>query len=103
MSDSDWDLLRTVWISASPEWQYRAANFAAYCDPARAIPVLLEMLRVSRDDVYVRVLETLSEFPSDEVLNRLSISDVNLMLDTSASLKGVGKAAADSVMRHFGI
>lgn len=103
MTESDWACLRNSWMSASVIWQYRVANLASYCASDRAIPLLADMLRMSSDDVYVRVLESLGEFKPNEVMRHLSASDVNLMKQMSSSLAGLNKSAIDSVIRQLGV
>ncbi len=101
LSDSDWECARDRWSIAPPSLQYRVANLAAYAEPSRAIPMLLSMLPMSSDDVYVRIVESLGEFPREVITNHLSISDLDSIKQRSASFYGVSRVAIDSVIRQL--
>lgn len=103
LSDDDWAHFRDLGTATPPELQYRMANLAAYCDSAKAIPLLLNMMREAGDRVYVRIIESLGEFSPAEVLNYLSVSDAIVMRGKCEQLAGLDKISTINTIKYLGM
>jgi hypothetical protein len=61
MSLPEWHKLLAIWQSRPDDWQYRCAHVMAYANRECAMPLLLDFLQASSQDVVVRASESLRE------------------------------------------
>lgn len=85
MTPTDWDSLKSCWRSRPQEWQYRCAEIISDADSQQVIPLLLEMLQTSDDELTITAADSLRSigvaeqnvYLSQDVLKRLQMLSQN--------------------------
>jgi hypothetical protein len=61
LNPDDWDTLESAWLDRTPQWQHYCADVIAWGDPDRAIPVLIEMIQFTDDELTIIAADALRE------------------------------------------
>ena len=61
LARSDWDALRNQWRKRPPRWQHRCADVMSRGDPQEVIPILLDMINSSDDELSITAVDSLRE------------------------------------------
>jgi hypothetical protein len=71
MTDNDWNMLKRQWRDRSSIWQERCAYILSDADSSQAIPLLLEMLKSTNNEVILTAADA---------LRSIDIAKINLSL-----------------------
>ncbi|MEZ6141742.1 MAG: hypothetical protein R3B84_14315 [Zavarzinella sp.] len=95
IEDDDWNRFHKNWYQANPEWQLRFANLLGFSDSNKALPLLLEFICKAPDRVGFEIIDSLKEFPLEQVLQLITEKELNTIYRLYSSSTGLEKMAME--------